>query len=135
MCDDLIEELNAKCLENMGNRAVVAPLIDTLNMLNGGQGLGFRVFGVVIDKKMLFRIGSTMVGLLATALPIVFGFRQDLNEEYAQNSTDVNTAQWQFQLVHEQLAAQNQQLAVQNQQLVAQQQQLADLAMLVNGTC
>ena len=129
MCDDLIEELNAKCLENMGNRAVVAPLIETLNMLNGGQGLGFRVFGVVVDKKMLFRIGSTMVGLLATALPIVFGFRQDLNEEYAQNSTDVNTAQWQLQLVmHEQLAALNQQLA-------AQQQQLADLAMLVNGTC
>jgi hypothetical protein len=129
MCDDLIEELNAKCLENMGNRAIVAPLIETLNMLNGGQGLGFRVFGVVIDKKMLFRIGSTVVGLLATALPIVFGFRQDLNEEYAQNSTDVNTAQWQLQLVmHEQLAALNQQLAV-------QQQQLADLAMLVNGTC
>ena len=119
----------------MGNRAVVAPLIETLNMLNGGQGLGFRVFGVVVDKKMLFRVGSTTVGLLATALPIVFGFRQDLNEEYAQNSTDVNTAQWQFQLVHEQLAAQNQQLAAQNQQLVAQQQQLADLAMLVNGTC
>ena len=40
MCDDLIEVLNAKCIENIGNRAIIAPLIDTLKMVNGSQGLG-----------------------------------------------------------------------------------------------
>ena len=40
MCDDLIEELNAKCVDDIANRAIVAPLIETLNMVNGGQGLG-----------------------------------------------------------------------------------------------
>ena len=40
MCDDLIEALNAKCIEDIGNRGIIAPLIETLNMVNGGQGLG-----------------------------------------------------------------------------------------------
>ena len=40
LCDDLIESLNAKCLEDIANRPVVAPLMETLQMVNAGQGLG-----------------------------------------------------------------------------------------------
>ena len=99
----------------------------------------FQVFGVVVDKKMLFRIGSTLVGLLATGLPIVFGFRQDLNEEFTHNTTE--TTQWQLQLIHEQMSAQQQQNVALQQQLTEQSlwfdrfdQRLTELALLVNRT-
>ena len=85
----------------------------------------FRVFGVVVDKMMLLRIGSTLGGILVTGLPIMFGLRPDLNEEFTHNTTD--TTQWQHHLIHEQMAAQQ-------KQLVALQQQLTELAVLVNRT-
>ena len=85
----------------------------------------FRVFGVVVDKKMLLRIGSTLGGILVTGLPIMFGLRPDLNEEFTHNTTD--TTQGQHHLIHEQMAAQQ-------KQLVALQQQLTELAVLVNRT-
>ena len=106
--------------------------------------LQFQVFGVVVDKKMLFRIGSTLVGLLSTGLPIMFGLRQDMNEEFTHNTTD--TTEGQLQLIREQLAALpalQEQMTAQAQQLATQAQQLAalpalvqqQLALLVNRTC
>ena len=96
--------------------------------------LQFQVFGVVVDKKMLFRIGSTLVGLLSTGLPIMFGLRQDMNEEFTHNTTD--TTEGQLQLIREQMTAQAQQLAalpaLQEQMTALQAQQLASL---VNRTC
>ena len=111
--------------------------------------LQFQVFGVVVDKKMLFRIGSTLVGLLSTGLPIMFGLRQDMNEEFTHNTTD--TTEGQLQLIREQMAALAQQLvalpALQEQMAVLQQQlaalpalqeqmvaQQQQLALLVNRT-
>ena len=88
------------------------------------------MFGVVVDKKMLLRIGSTMAGLLATGIPIVFGLRPDLNEEFTHNNA-TDTTQGQLQLIHEQLAA----LPALQEQLIAQQQQLFALQQLVNSTC
>lgn len=44
MCDDLMEELNAKCVEDISNQKIVAPLIETLLMVNQGQGLGVSWF-------------------------------------------------------------------------------------------
>ena len=53
MCDELIEHLNAKCVENIANRTTIAPLIETLNMLNGGQGLGVSIIAPrVIDQSV-----------------------------------------------------------------------------------
>ena len=96
--------------------------------------LQFQVFGVVVDKNMLFRIGSTLVGLLSTGLPIMFGLRQDMNEEFTHNTTD--TTEGQLQLIREQMAKQAQKLAAHTQQLAALpalvQQEL--LALLVNRT-
>jgi hypothetical protein len=42
MCDDLVEGLNAKCVEDFANQKIVTPLIETLLTLNQGQGLGVR---------------------------------------------------------------------------------------------
>ena len=99
--------------------------------------LQFQVFGVVVDKNMLFRIGSTLVGLLSTGLPIMFGMRQDMNEEFTHNTT--GTTEGQFQLIREQMAAQAQQHAAQLAALPALQEQMAaqaqQLALLVNRTC
>ena len=44
MCDDLMEELNTKCVEDIANQKIVAPLIETLLLVNQGQGLGRREF-------------------------------------------------------------------------------------------
>jgi hypothetical protein len=40
LCDDLMEILNDKSVEDIKNEPVVMPLIRTLKNLNGGQGLG-----------------------------------------------------------------------------------------------
>ena len=74
-----------------------------------------------------------MAGLLVTGLPIVFGLRPDLNEEFTQiNATDTTQG---LQLIQQQnfglLQAQN---AALQQQLAEQSQQLAELTMLVNRT-
>ena len=45
MCDNLVEALNAKCVEDIANQKIIAPLADTLQKLNQGQGLGVSVFG------------------------------------------------------------------------------------------
>lgn len=130
LCDDLIEGLNYKCVEDIAARPVVAPLVETLQMLNAGQGLGFQVFGVVVDRKMLFRIATTMVGALATGIPIVFGMRPDLNQEFTQNTTD--SMQGQLQRMHDQLLQTQQQQFEALQQQLAEQQQL--LMVLANRT-
>ena len=44
MCDDLVEGLNAKCVEDFANQTIVIPLIETLLTLNQGQGLGVSLF-------------------------------------------------------------------------------------------
>ena len=44
MCDDLVEGLNAKCVEDFANQKIVTPLIETLLTLNQGQGLSVSGF-------------------------------------------------------------------------------------------
>ena len=39
-----MEELTAKCVEDIANQKIVAPLIETLLLVNQGQGLGRREF-------------------------------------------------------------------------------------------
>ena len=40
MCDDLMEVLHAKSVQDIANQKIVAPLIETLLLVNQGQGLG-----------------------------------------------------------------------------------------------
>ena len=44
MCDNLVEELNAKSVEDIANQKIVAPLVETLLLVNQGQGLGVSLF-------------------------------------------------------------------------------------------
>lgn len=37
------------------------------------QGLGFRVFGLVVDKRFLVRLGGAMLSGLITVVPIIVG--------------------------------------------------------------
>eukprot|EP01052_Picozoa_sp_SAG31_P014626 SAG31_NODE_916_length_11047_cov_3.507033_8_plen_111_part_00 len=85
--------------------------------------LQFQVFGVVVDKRVFFRIGYAQVGILFTALPILFGLRQDLMDEALTHDTvESNTTRLErhIELLHEQNEAQH-------QQLVAMQEQFSSL--------
>ena len=89
LCDKLVSVLNHKCVDDIANHTIVFPLTGTLNSLNSGQGLGFRVFGIVVDNKMLFRTGTAIATVFATGIPLIIELRPDINEEFAQNSTSV----------------------------------------------
>eukprot|EP01052_Picozoa_sp_SAG31_P059809 SAG31_NODE_19061_length_613_cov_0.807393_2_plen_47_part_01 len=41
----------------------------------------FKVVGSILNKRLLFRIGVSLVGALVTVVPIVIGLRPDINEE------------------------------------------------------
>ena len=92
LADEWMEALNDKAIENIANEPITRPLMHTLSNTNGGQGLGFQVLGVVIDRNRLIRFGSALTGSLFTIVPIVLGMRQDLNDEFgAANSTSCAT--------------------------------------------
>ena len=51
--------------------------------LNNGQGLGFRVFTKVIDKKTLNVIMVTVGSFYSTAIPLIMAFMPDPTVETA----------------------------------------------------
>eukprot|EP01043_Picozoa_sp_COSAG02_P029440 COSAG02_NODE_1832_length_10723_cov_13.708020_5_plen_456_part_00 len=76
LCDELLEVLNANRLDNTHDLAVrseLSLLIDSLNHLNGRQGLGFTSFGVVVDMRTLYRVGTGLVGMMSTVIPLILG--------------------------------------------------------------
>jgi hypothetical protein len=54
------------------------PLLETLHQLNHGQGLGFQVFGVVVDRKMLTRLVASVSSIFFTVVPIVMAMQPQL---------------------------------------------------------
>jgi hypothetical protein len=48
--------------------------------LNTGQGLGFRVFSTVVDKKTLNKTGLAVMSTFATLVPIVLALQPELPE-------------------------------------------------------
>ena len=54
--DRFVEKLNDLRLANLGAHERVFPLLDSLLRVNDGQGVGFKSFGVVIDRRMLKKI-------------------------------------------------------------------------------
>ena len=76
LCDELLEVLNANRLDDTHDLAVrseLSLLIDSLNHLNGRQGLGFTSFGVVVDMRTLYRVGTGLVGVMSTVIPLIIG--------------------------------------------------------------
>ena len=56
-------------------------LCSSLMHLNQNQGLGFRVLGMVIDKRMLAKIAGIMIGTGGTSMTmlVALGARADAN--------------------------------------------------------
>jgi len=73
-CDDLLERLNELLVEGdigAGNRRVM-PLQRYLSNLNRRQGLGVRIFGVVVDKSKLAQIVTVLASLGSTLAVVLF---------------------------------------------------------------
>jgi hypothetical protein len=54
------------------------PLLTTLQRLNGGQGLGFVVLGVVLDRKTLNKAAVGVASVFATLVPVVLALQPDV---------------------------------------------------------
>jgi hypothetical protein len=68
-CDDLTEQLND--ISFLGDHAHKSRCTDLRNSLmhhNGGQGMGFKVFGTVVDKPMLSKVAATVAGLAGSTI-------------------------------------------------------------------
>ena len=68
-CDDLLDQLNAiSFLGDEHHRDRCTHLRHSLTHLNRAQGLGFEVFGTVIDRRMLVKVAFAMAGSAGTVV-------------------------------------------------------------------
>lgn len=72
-CDNLIEDLNILRLEdfNDDNDFKIFKLERALKNVNHGQGIGFKVGGLVLTKKVLYIMFAETVAMLSFVMPIV----------------------------------------------------------------
>lgn len=68
-CDGLHEALNTKRLNNLNDGANIEQLERALERLNKGKGIGFVVFGYVLDIPTMKRVLSLLVSGLVAGLP------------------------------------------------------------------
>ena len=69
LCDDFLDQLNMVSflgVEDLQDRCM--RLRFSLQHLNRAQGMGFLVFGTVVDRPMLVKIGITMAGGAGTVV-------------------------------------------------------------------
>eukprot|EP01043_Picozoa_sp_COSAG02_P057675 COSAG02_NODE_7044_length_3213_cov_1.195890_1_plen_101_part_00 len=58
-CDEMLEQLNAiSFLGDTAHSERCNRLRQSLNMLNRGQGMGFRVLGTVVDRRLLYKAAA-----------------------------------------------------------------------------
>jgi hypothetical protein len=82
-CDDLLERLNELLVEgdiDAGNRRVM-PLQRYLSNLNRRQGLGVRIFRVVLDKPKLAQIATVMGSLGSTLAVVLFEIGREARDD------------------------------------------------------
>jgi hypothetical protein len=80
-CDGLITQLNERYIEGDKNNAERALRMKKyLSKLNGNQGLGFLIFGTVVDKRYLGRLAAQVSGLLTTVFGLLVTFGQQVAE-------------------------------------------------------
>ena len=77
MCDDLVEGLNAKCVEDFANQKIVTPLSETLLTLNQGQGLGVSGFisGNTIASTAAMQLARSVWCFLLTSHTLHCSFK------------------------------------------------------------
>eukprot|EP01050_Picozoa_sp_SAG11_P028564 SAG11_NODE_7680_length_1111_cov_1.035573_1_plen_170_part_00 len=56
---------------------LTAPLLATMRGTNGGQGLGFVSFGIVLDTKTLSKIAIGITSVFGTIVPLVLALHQE----------------------------------------------------------
>ena len=71
MCDQHVASLNRLVLSDVSRFARVHPLVATLKTENNGQGVGFKVFGKVLDKTSLRALAIGVYSFLATVVPVL----------------------------------------------------------------
>ena len=81
-CDDLLEQLNdISFLGDPVHKDRCTHLRNSLTHLNLGQGLGFRIAGIVVDKryllKMVAAVASAGGGLITTL--IALGLKDEID--------------------------------------------------------
>ena len=74
-CDDLHDALNDKVLKDLRYHGRLDALIKGLRRLNNGQGLGFSIAGLVLDKRTLGKIFLGIASLCGTIGPAVMLLR------------------------------------------------------------
>ena len=87
-CDDLIEDLNIQRFEMFDDvtHARILKLEIALKNVNHGQGIGFKVGGLVLTKRILFILLAEVLTGLAFILPIMLS-HSVLGEEKVATST------------------------------------------------
>ena len=78
-CDSLMNELNDKRLEAMGLETdqKLQVLERALSLKNAGQGIGFSVHGVVVDRKTLSRVFFLVTGTVGTIVPVILALQPE----------------------------------------------------------
>ena len=73
-------------------------------MLRSTQGLGFVVFGTVLDKRALKRLGVSMGSVLSTGIPLISALAKPAGYEFgsaeqvscALTASEINAVQTAF---------------------------------------
>ena len=83
MCDKLLEQLNdVSFIGDVEHKDRCAHLRRSLTCLNRDQGLGFRIGGVVVDKrymmKLVLGVASASTGLIGGL--VALGTKESLDE-------------------------------------------------------
>jgi len=71
-CDEFRERLNAKRVDYPTCHLRIVSLEQAIEKLDRGQGLGFVVWGVVVDTAMLNKLGVAIFSGMFTITPIMF---------------------------------------------------------------
>ena len=86
-CDDLHDALNDKVLKDLRYHGRLDALIKGLRRLNNGQGLGFSIAGLVLDKRTLGKIFLGIASLCGTIGPAVMLLRPQSSAAAAGDCT------------------------------------------------
>lgn len=99
-CDSLVISLNAKRMHGILEQQMDVDIEHKLQILeralalqNAGQGLGFVVLGVVVDRKTLSRIFWVVMGTLGTIGPIIVALRPEADYSSTHESCSLSAQQ------------------------------------------
>ena len=102
MCDKLMDRINLVSTECTSvehlNKVYkrTNPMLTCLKELNTGQGLGFCVFTVVVDKKTLNKLVLAVLSTFATLVPIILALQPQPPEVIDNDKQDTMETQCMF---------------------------------------